>query len=255
MFLVLVVIIIGTLVMGVVSYNALQTFAQDVREKSSNVQISVSKKLGLINQLIDVVKNYQEGEQLTQLKVSQDNSAVGLAQSYQQSGAIMATVQGMAERFPNLKANEQYHRLVDSIQHCEQNIQDTRETYNRYVKVYNTRRVKIPDVFVARFMGFPEAPYMEFDMSGLTVVTSLKTFKTDDGERLEQLLTGAGHRIAGVATLAGNAGKQLAEKAGKELSETIKNRQKKQLPENGMTKDEETNGVTSEKTETGQLET
>src|SRR5690606_32950212 len=156
MFYILLLILIGLLVSSVISYNALQTFAQDVREKSSNVQISVSKKLGLINQLIDVVKNYQEGEQLTQLKVSQDNSAVGLAQSYQQSGAIMATVQGMAERFPNLKANEQYHRLVDSIQHCEQNIQDTRETYNRYVNVYNTRRVKIPDVFVARFMGFPE---------------------------------------------------------------------------------------------------
>ena len=229
---VILIILLGILVLGALSYNGLQTLAQDVREKSSNVQISVSKKLGLVNQLIDVVKNYQEGEQLTQLKVSQDNSAVGLAQSYQQSGAIMATVQGMAERFPNLKANEQYHRLVDSIQHCEQNIQNTREIYNKSVKAYNTKRVKIPDLFIARSLGFPEAPYMEFDMSGLTEVTSLKTFKTDDGERLEQLLTGAGNRIAGVANQAGNAGKQLAEK--------IKDRQKKQIAENGSSAEGET---------------
>lgn len=250
MLLLLLILVIGVLVGGVLSYNGLQTLAQEVREKSSNVQISVSKKLGLVNQLIDVVKNYQEGEQLTQLKVSQDNSAVGLAQSYQQSGAVLATVQGMAERFPNLKANEQYHRLVDSIQHCEQNIQNTRETYNRSVKVYNTKRVKIPDLFIARSLGFPEAPYMEFDMSGLTEVTTLKSFKTDDGERLEQLLTGAGHRIAGIATHAASAGKELAEKAGKELSEKIKDRQKKQLPENGVAEEGQKNGVDPEKPET-----
>jgi LemA protein len=252
MFLILLILVIGLLIGCSLSYNGLQTLAQEVREKSSNVQISISKKLGLVNQLIDVVKNYQEGEQLTQLKVSQDNSAVGLAQSYQQSGAVLATVQGMAERFPNLKANEQYHRLVDSIQHCEQNIQNTRETYNKSVKAYNTKRVKIPDLFVARALGFPEAPYMEFDMTGLTEVNSLKSFKTDDGERLEQLLTGAGHRIAGVANQAGNAGKHLAEKASKEITEKIKNRQKRQLPENGSSTDGETDNVADETAEVNQ---
>lgn len=237
MFYILLLIVIALLVASVMSYNALQTFAQDVREKSSNAQISVSKKMGLINQLIDVVKNYQEGEQLTQLKVSQDNTAIGLAQSYQQSGTVFATVQGIADRFPNLKASEQYHRLVDSIQHCEQNIQDTREMYNRAVKAYNTQRVKIPDVFVARAMGFPEAPYMEFDISGLSEITTLKSFKTDDGERLEQLLSGAGNRIAGLAN-------QTA-KASKELVEKIKENQKK-LPGNEQNKPERLNGEEKE---------
>lgn len=221
---VLLFMIIAVLGLSVMAYNNLQTLAQDVREKSSNAQVAVSKKLALVNQLIDVVKNYQEGEQLTQLKVSQDNSAMGLAQSYQQSGTVFAAVQGIAERFPNLKANEQYHRLVDSIQHCEQNIQDTRELYNRAVKVYNTQRVKIPDVFVARAMGFPEAPYMEFDVSGLSDTTTLKSFKTDDGERLEQLLSGAGHRIAGLANQTAKASKGLVEK--------VKERQKR-IAENG----------------------
>lgn len=230
MFYILLLIIISLLVGSVVSYNALQTSAQNVREKSSNAQIAVSKKLGLVNQLIDVVKNYQEGEQLTQLKVSQDNSTAGLAQSYQQSGNVLAAVQGIAERFPNLKANEQYHRLVDSIQHCEQNIQDTRESYNRAVNAYNTRRVKIPDVFIARSLGFPEAPYMEFDTVDFSQVTTLKSFQTDDGERLEQLLSGAGNRIAGLAN--------QAQRASKELVEKIKDGQKK-LADNGTVQEPE----------------
>ena len=202
----MVVLLIGVpvfiLIWAIRSYNALQKLAQDVREKASNAQVAISKKLTLINQLIDVVKNYQEGEQLVQLKVSQDTSATDLAGSYQQSGTVLATVQGIAEKFPNLKANEQYHRLVDSIQQCEQNIQESREKYNHVVKGYNTKRLGIPTVFIARTMGFPEAPYLQFDVSGVNEVSSLQAFKTDDGERLQQLLNGAGSKIADLATRA-----------------------------------------------------
>ncbi len=188
------------------SYNSLQKLAQSVREKASNAQVAISKKLALINQLINVVKNYQEGEQLVQLKVSQDTSATHLANSYQQSGTVLATVQGIAEKFPNLKANEQYHRLVDSIQRCEQNIQDAREIYNRSVKEYNTERLRIPTIFIARPMGFPEAPYLQFDVTGMNEITSLQDFKTDDGERLQQLFAGAGNKIADFARQTGKAG-------------------------------------------------
>jgi LemA protein len=222
-------LLIGVAAIAVTSYNALQKLGQDVREKASNIQVSISKKLTLINQLIDVVKNYQESEQLVQLKISQDASAANLTSSYQQSGAVLAAVQGMADKFPNLKANEQYHRLVDSIQHCESNIQDCRENYNRAVKEYNTKRSKIPVVFFAKSMGFPEAPYMQFDLSGMNAVTTLQEFKTDDGERLQQLFSGAGNKIAGIATQAGKAGKEL----GKDLVEKIR-----ELPkENGTPRD------------------
>lgn len=208
----LVLLLIVAVAMAVISYNALQKQGQDVREKASNTQVAISKKLTLINQLIDVVKNYQEGEQLVQLKISQDATTGNLANSYQQTGAIMAAVQGIADKFPNLKASEQYHRLVDSIQQCEQNIQDCREKYNHAVKEYNTRRSKIPTVFFAKTMGFPEAPYLQFDISGNQDVTSLQAFKTDDGERLQQLLSGAGSKIAGLASQAGKAGADLVDK-------------------------------------------
>jgi len=208
----IIVILALLLFMAIRAYNTLQKLAQDVREKASNAQVAISKKLALINQLIDVVKNYQEGEQLVQLKVSQDTTASNLASSYQQSGNVLATVQGIAEKFPNLKANEQYHRLVDSIQLCEQNIQDSREKYNHAVKEYNTKRLKIPTIFIAKSLGFPEAPYLQFDVSGMNEVTSLQDFKTDDGERLQQLFSGAGSKIAGLAAQAGKTGKDLVDR-------------------------------------------
>jgi len=196
-------------------YNALQKLAQEVRESSSNIQVAISKKVNLINQLIDVVKNYQEGEQFTLLKISQDNVASNMMASYQQSGTVMATLQGMADRFPNLKASDQYQSLMGSIKDCENNIQGNREKYNRHVKEYNSVRVAIPTVFFAKSLGFSEAPYLEFDVTGATM-TNLKSFTTDDGARLTQMLSNAGKGVVdagkSIAGHAAHAGKAIAEK-------------------------------------------
>lgn len=198
------------------SYNKLQSLAQEVKEKSSNVQVVISKKLSLINQMIDLVKNYQEGEQFTYLKISQDTNAAAMMQAYSQSGLLLTSLQGLADRFPNLRTSEQYHRLGNNIEHCEADIQNARQAYNAAVKGYNSIRLSVPAVFVARFLGFSEAPYLEFDLSAMKDVTSLKEFKTDDGQRLEQLITGAGnHLIGATRALVGQAnqiGKALTEK-------------------------------------------
>ncbi len=210
---------IAVILVGVAlfSYNKLQRLSQDIQEKSSNVQVAISRKLSLINQLIDVVKNFQESEQFTYLKISQDSSAASLMGAYQQSGTMLAALQGMASRFPNLKNSEQYHRLIDNIQACEADVQQCRQWYNASVKSYNTVCLSIPTVFVARTLGFGKAPYLEFDLSGVNDVTSLKDFKTDDGERLQQMLTSAGGNIAGatrvIASHASQTGKLLAERA------------------------------------------
>ena len=201
------------------SYNKLQSHAQTIRERSSNIQVAVSKKLSLINQLIDVVKGFQEGEQFVHLKISQDNTATGLNSTYQQSGAILTSLQGVADRFPNLKSSEQYHRLVDSIQACEADIQGQRERYNVAVREYNTVRLSIPTVFVAGMLGFSTAPYLEFDVSGMAEPGNLKSFKTDDGERLQQLLSSAGGQIAGASRLLVNQATQASRLAVDTLRE------------------------------------
>lgn len=176
------------------SYNKLQALGQRLREASSNSEVAVSRKLSLINQLIDLVRNYQDFEQFTHLKISGDNTE-SLSQAWSQAGQVLSSIQGLAQRFPELRASEQYNNLASSIQLSEQAIMDARERYNAAVRDYNTARATIPTVFVARWLGFSEAPYLEFDHSGVGQVTTLKDFKTGDGERLQQLLQGAGTKL------------------------------------------------------------
>ena len=189
--------VIILIVLGVValkSYNRLQALGQSLREAASNTEVAVSRKLSLINQLIDVVRNYQDFEQFTHLKISGDNTD-SLSQAWSQAGQVLSSIQGLAQRFPELRTSEQYTNLAASIQISEQDIMQARERYNAAVRDYNTVRASIPTVFVARMLGFSEAPYLEFDHSGVAPVTNLKEFKTGDAERLQQLLSEAGSKI------------------------------------------------------------
>lgn len=216
-------------------YNKLQGLAQEVKERASNVQVAISKKLSLVNQLMDLVKGYQEAEQFTVLKISQDQAASNMAAAYQQTGSMLASLQGIADRFPDLKASEQYHRLGHNIEQCEAEIQQARKSFNSGVKEYNSLCLSFPTVLVAKFLGFSSAPYLEFDVSGANDVTRLKEFKTDDGERLQQLLSGAGGHMANagraLATGAGQAGKMIAAKIKEKSAATYF-----YMPANGVPK-------------------
>lgn len=226
-------IVIGGAVLAyfaLTGYNALRGRAEEIREAWSNIGVAAKKQASLLKQLIEVVRGYQESEKLIMLKVSDDtSSAAGLTQLHQQAGLVMSSVSGLAQKFPELKANEQYQRLITSVQECETALERSRQHYNGAVKAYNTLRSSIPHVLYASTLGFKQAPYLEFDGSNLnTQVGELATFSADaDGERLNQLLGAAGSSAKRLGGMAINSSVQLANKAlegGKVLAETAKER-------------------------------
>ncbi len=208
-----IVIVVGVALWG---YNTLRTLSENIRECWSNIGVVGKKQVSLVNQLIDVVKGYQESEKFVMLKVSEDvSSANQLAQLHQQSSMVLSTVGGLAQKFPELKSNDQYQRLIDSIQTCEAQLESTRQKYNAAVKSYNVARSSIPHVFYAATLGFKNAPYLEFDgETPLLEVGAMKSFISDeDGDRLNKLLGQAGNKILEAGNKAIEGSKQMAEAA------------------------------------------
>lgn len=187
-------IIVGAIAYTFLSaYNSLQRKAQDIRESLSNISVTMSKKVSLINQLMDVVKNYQDSENLVHLSVVKETGVSAIQSSLHDTNSVMTSIQSMAERYPQLKADQQYHRLINNIESVENEVAKYRKNYNSKVKSYNTTRASIPTIFVANALGFSNAPYLDSSMdSGETI---LKEFKTDDGERLNSLLSNAKNNI------------------------------------------------------------
>jgi LemA protein len=193
-------------------YNKIRRLAENVKEKWSNISVVTRKKISLINQLIDVVKGYQESEKLIMLKVSDDLTMSAMQQMYQQSGTLLSTISGMVQRFPELKANEQYNRLADSIQRAENDLENARTRYNEAAKEFNVMRTSIPHVFYSRALGFQEAPYLNLDAVESEDASVQKPMISDDGERVNLLFEKAGNKVLGAAKNLAVQGKTLAEK-------------------------------------------
>ena len=207
-------------VMALKSYNRLLALAQLLREAASNTEVAVSQKLSLVNQLIDLVRNYQDFEQFTHLKLADTNTAA-IGEAWTKADQVVTAIQGFAQKFPELRTNEQYNQLADSIKSSESKISAARERYNAAVREYNTLRASIPTVFVARSMGFSEAPFLEFDHSGVVQLQSLREFKTGDAARLEQLLHGAGQKLADGTKALASGSVQVGRALQGHLSQTL----------------------------------
>lgn len=217
-FAIVIAILLG--IVALLGYNALRALSENIREAWSNIGVVSKKQASLVNQLIDVVKGYQESEKLVMLKVSDDlNSTTQVAQLHQQTSSIIAAANGLAQRFPDLKADQQYQRLIDSIQQCEVDLENARGRYNHHVKLYNVKRNSIPHVFYAGVIGFKTAPYLEFLGTEQTMDTeTIRSFSSDaDGERLNALLGQAGAKVKDAGSKALSSGKLVAGAASEKI--------------------------------------
>jgi LemA protein len=65
------------------------------------------------------------------------------------------------ERYPELKANQNFLQLQDELAGTENRIAVERRRFNEAAQGYNTTRRRIPNVYVARIAGFDEKAYFE----------------------------------------------------------------------------------------------
>jgi LemA protein len=200
-------------IIAVWSYNSLRKLAENVKEAQSNVDIALRKKVSLINRLSEMANQYREGEKLVMLKVSQDNSEAAMRDAYQQSGTMLAAIQGMAQRFPELKATDQFKELLPAIDRAESDLQNWRVRCNGTIKDYNSHRSALPHALYAGMLGFHPARYLELESVESSDSMIERPVFSDDGDQVKELLGMAGTRMLGATRTLASQGKLLAEKA------------------------------------------
>jgi len=117
-------------------YNQLRALLESVKAAFSNIGVTARKQVSLTNQLIEVVKGYADTEKFVHLKISDDISAANLAQLQQESHSMVSAISGMAQRYPDLKASQQYNTLMEAIYNIENDLERQRERYNEAARAY-----------------------------------------------------------------------------------------------------------------------
>ena len=151
-------------------YNGLVK-ARQVREEAwSGIDVQLKRRADLIPNLIETVKGYAAHEKGTLQEVVELRSKAQAVPAGDVAGR--ATAEGMlsqalgklfalAEAYPDLKANQNFAELQQSLEEIESEVQMARRYYNGAARDLNVKVESFPSNFIAGPFGFAKAAYFE----------------------------------------------------------------------------------------------
>lgn len=170
-----VVVIVLLALWGISKYNGLVDIDQNVKSQWSQVENQYQRRSDLIPNLVNVVKGYATHERetlegvitarskATSTTINASDMDEATLKRFQQSqdalSSALSRLLVVAEKYPDLKANEQFLDLSKQLEGTENRIATARRDFNNAAQEYNTKRNKFPTVIIAGITGFRERPY------------------------------------------------------------------------------------------------
>ena len=176
------IIVLGLIAFAVYSWgknfnNEAIELNENVGEAWGNVQTSYQRRNDLIGNLVNTVKGAADFEKSTleavikarseATKTTIDPSNITpeqLQQFNQAQGGLSSALSRLlvtVERYPELKANQNFLKLQDELTSTENTIQTARTRYNEAIKPYNIHVKTFPNSLLAGFLNFDEKPYFD----------------------------------------------------------------------------------------------
>ncbi len=165
---IIIIAVIALLILWVIGVQR-KLVKQDELCKNALSQIGVqqSSRWDALTALVELVKSYNEHEFNSLMKIIGERKAVDRNSSAGEVDAqenalrnLTTQVTAIAEQYPNLKANENYAKAMDSVNTYENQVRMSRMVYNDSVTAMNRMVRQIPDSLVAGALGFKEKEYL-----------------------------------------------------------------------------------------------
>ncbi len=150
----IVFICLGLTVSGC-GYNVMQANEEAVKAAWGDVEASYQRRNDLVPNLVEVVKAYAKHERETLTAVTEARAKVGTIQmsknmlddpktftQFQEAQSAMSSALSrlmvVVERYPDLKANQNFQDLQHQLEGTENRINVARTRYNKAVETFNT---------------------------------------------------------------------------------------------------------------------
>jgi LemA protein len=158
------------IVWAIVVFNMLIRDRNRVSQAWSDVDVQLTRRHDLVPRLVEVVKGYASYERalltsLAELRSHGVTSGSPASRSEVERSVSTGVKQlvALVERYPDLKANENFADLHAKLVDTENQIQYARRYYNGAVNLFNNRIQRFPDLVVARLAGFELAEFFDLD--------------------------------------------------------------------------------------------
>ena len=149
-------------------YNTMVSLRENIDAAWAQVENQLQRRNDLIPNLVETTKGYATHEREVFENIAAARSRLigagtrdAKIDAANDLTSALSRLLVIAERYPELKANEQFTRLSDELAGTENRIATERRRYNDAVREYNTYIKKIPGNLTARLFGFTEEKYFE----------------------------------------------------------------------------------------------
>ena len=176
--------LIIVVVLGFIGYSMIKGMYNGMVEKQettsaqwANVETAYQRRADLIPNLVSTVKGYADFEQetltqviearaqATSINVNADDLNPETLQRFQsaqdQLSGALSRLLVTVERYPDLKANQNFLQLQSQLEGTENRISVERRKFNEAVRDYNTHIKKFPQTIVASMFGFDSKGYFQ----------------------------------------------------------------------------------------------
>jgi LemA protein len=170
-------VILATILWGVKVYNGMVTMGESVTSQWGNVETQYQRRLDLIPNFVNSVKGAANFEQQTLTQVIEARAKATsvtidpknlneqtMAQFQQAQGQVssaLARLMVVVEKYPELKATQNFRDLQVTLESTENRISVERRKFNEIAQTYNTYVKKFPQNFIAGMFSFQAKPYFK----------------------------------------------------------------------------------------------
>ena len=156
-------------------FNGLVRLRNQVKNAWAQIDVQLKRRHDLIPNLVETVKGYKDFERATLEAVTKARNvaqqAVGQGVGAQAkaegelSGALTRLL-AVVERYPDLKANQNFLALQEQLTSTENKISFSRQFYNDSVLNYNNKTQMFPSNLVAGMTGFKQGEFFKVEEAG-----------------------------------------------------------------------------------------
>jgi LemA protein len=156
----------GAVLWGIGQYNKAVALDEDVHSQWAQVENQLKRRFDLIPNLVETVKGYAKHEKDIFDNIAKARASYFQASSMQEKAVAAGGLENalsrllmLQENYPDLKANQSYLKLMDSLEGTENRIAVERKRYNDAVQTVNTYRRTVVGRFAAALAGVEAAQY------------------------------------------------------------------------------------------------
>lgn len=157
--------VICVIIFGIFAINGVQNKAinleEQVKTASSDIKVQEKRRVDLVYNLADCVKQYDKHEAETLQAIVEGRNKSGDIED------VTTLISAVTEAYPELKSNDNYKELMNELSVTENLIANYRSNYNTQVRAYNRYVRKFPNKQFLSMLGYEQVDYdyLNYDVS------------------------------------------------------------------------------------------